>query len=348
MLATLLTALLATSPPPEEGPLDVPAFATRAPVTTVAFDTDRFHVVASQRAAQPARALGPELETLRDEVSALLGRDWTGRTEVRVALGREEYEAMALPGSRPPGWAVALAWPGANVVLVDARSIATAEGKTTLRHELVHIALGQLGKDWPRWFQEGVAQMVTHEGQFKSGHYSTMAIAIASDRLYDFDALRDGFPERPQDVEVAYAQSSEFVRFLFSRHGPEQFAELIELDGRGVIFEQAFARAFHTSLSLEETEFRRDVALRYPWWPVLFMSGSLVWSGSAFLMMLAFIRRRRVVAAHRENQKRLEHLEDTAVLLLGTLPHAVNDDGGPVVYPIPELPWRITSVRAGS
>jgi hypothetical protein len=348
VFATLLIALLATSPPPLEGPIDLPVLAARSPVSTVTFDTARFRVVASERAEQPARALAPELETLRDEVAALVGRDWNGRTEVRIALGREEYESMALPGSRPPGWAVALAWPGANVILVDARSIATADGKTTLRHELVHIALGQLGKDWPRWFQEGVAQMVTRESQFKSGHYSTMALAIASDRLYDFDALRDGFPERPRDAEVAYAQSVEFVTFLFSRFGPEQFGQLIDLNGQGVIFEQAFARAFHTSLSLEESEFRRNVALRYPWWPLLFMSGSLVWSGATFLMVLAYFRRRRAVAAHRENQQRLERLEDAAVFLIGTLPHAVNDNGGPLVDVVPGVPWRVTAIRAGS
>ncbi|MBE2250273.1 MAG: hypothetical protein IAE78_12070 [Myxococcus sp.] len=348
MLATLLSALLATSPPPEQAPFELPAISTRAPVDTVAFDSERFHLVASVRAEQPARALAPELEALRDEVAALIGTDWTGRTEVRVALGREEYDAMALPGPRPPGWAVALAWPAANVILVDARSIASAEGKTTLRHELVHIALGRLGSGWPRWFQEGVAQMVTRERQFKSGHYSTMAIAIATDRLYDFDALSDGFPERPQDVEVAYAQSAEFISFLYARHGPVRFGELIELVGQGVVFEQAFARAFHTSLSLEEAAFKQHIALRYPWWPVIFMSGTLVWVGGALLMTFGFLRRRRAVAAHRQNQLRLEQLEDTAVILLGTLPYAVNDDAGPVIDPLPGLPWRVTSVRTGS
>lgn len=346
MLVTLLTAVLASSPPPEQGPTELPPFATRAPVETVAFDTARFHVVASLRAEQPARALGPELEALRDEVAQVIGRDFPGRTEVRVALGREEYEAMALPGARPPGWAVALAWPAANVVLVDARSLATPEGKTTLRHELVHVALGQLGADWPRWFQEGVAQMVTGERQFKSGHYTTMALAVAGDRLYDFESLRDGFPERPQDVEVAYAQSAEFANFLYARHGPERFGALIELVGEGVVFEQAFGRAFHTSLSLEEAAFRAHVALRYPWWPLLFMSGTLVWIGGAGLLVVGFIRRRRAVAAHRRDQRRLEQLEDTAVVLLRTLPHAANEDGGPLVDPIPQLPWRITSVRS--
>ncbi|MCU0696989.1 MAG: DUF1570 domain-containing protein [Myxococcaceae bacterium] len=351
MFFAVLTAILASAPPPEGAPPEAPfvtAPRTAEPVRTVEFDTARFHIVASERAEAPARALAPDLETLRDEVRTLVGRDWPGTTEVRVALGREEYEAMALPGSRPPGWAVALAWPAMNVVLVDARTIATPEGKTTLRHELVHIALGRLGNDWPRWFQEGVAQMVTNERQFRTEHYSTMAIAIATDRLYDFEVLRDGFPERPQDVEVAYAQSAEFVSFLFKRHGPAAFGELIDHVGNGVIFEQAFARAFHSSLTVEEADFRDDVALRYPWWPVLLGSGTALWALSGLLMAFAHVRRRRQVKALREHQKHLEQLEDTAVVLLGALPHAANEDGGAAVDPFPGVPWRITAVRSAS
>ena len=62
-----------------------PTFATAAPVKTIAFDSARFHILASERAEQPARALAPELEQLRDEVAQLIGRDWKGSTEVRVA-----------------------------------------------------------------------------------------------------------------------------------------------------------------------------------------------------------------------------------------------------------------------
>jgi hypothetical protein len=349
MFAAALMAILASSPPPEGGPVEASFSAqvrTAEPVKTVSFDTERFHLVASERAEAPARALGPELEQLRDEVRVLMCRDWPGRTEVRVALGREEYEAMAVPGSHPPGWAVALAWPGLNVVLVDARTIATPEGQTTLRHELVHIALGRLGTDWPRWFQEGVAQMVTNERQFRTEHYSTMAVAIATDRLYDFEVLRDGFPERPQDVEVAYAQSAEFVSFLFKRHGPVAFGQLIEHVGQGVVFEEAFARAFHSSLTVEEADWRDDVALRYPWWPVLLGSGTALWAVSGILMAFAYVRRRRQVRSHRAQQLRIEQLEDTAVVLLGALPHAANEDGGLNVDPLPGLPWRVTSVRS--
>lgn len=343
MFAALLSVFLAASPPPAE-----PVFLS-APVsvqvTTATFDSEHFHLVYSTRAEAPARALAPTLEALRADVVRVLGRDFDGKTEVRVGLGRDEFNALAPFGSKPPGWAVALAWPDANIVLVDARSLATAEGPTTLRHELVHIGLGRFGTGWPRWFQEGLAQMVTHEREFRPTHYSTMAVAAAFGHLYDFDAIANGFPERPADVEVAYAQSDDFVSFLHARHGPERFAELFELKSQGLNFEQAFARAFHTSVSLEEAAFREHVTFRYPWWPVLFMSGSLVWALSSVLMVAAFVKRRRTVRALRAEQRRQDRLEDVSRLLVGPLSWPANDDAGPIEDPLPNEPWRVTPLE---
>jgi hypothetical protein len=344
VFAALLSLLLTSSPQPEFDSPQTAPISSPTPLRTVAFETEHFRFVASERAFQPARALALDLEGLRAEVVARIGRDWSGRTEVRVALGRAEYEALALAGSRPPGWAVALAWPEANVILVDALTLATPDGKTTLRHELVHIALGRFAAQWPRWFQEGVAQMVTQERQFRSQHFSTMAMAVATDRLYRFDVLSDGFPEFPADVEVAYAQSAEFVSFLFARHGSERFGTLIELVGQGRSFEESFGRAFHASISTEEAEFKRDVAFRYPWWPVLLGSGSLLWGGLSVLMVVAFVRRRRTITSLRAEQKRVEHLEDTAVVLLNAFPLARNDDGNVGRHFENEAPWRVTSV----
>jgi hypothetical protein len=63
-------------------------------------------------------------------------------------------------------------------------------------------------------------------------------------------------------------------------------------------------------------------------------------------MAFAYVRRRRQVRSHRAQQLRIEQLEDTAVVLLGALPHAANEDGGLNVDPLPGLPWRVTSVRS--
>src|SRR5262249_39192132 len=158
-------------------------------------------------------------EAVRDSFMRVLGRDWPGVTEIRVGLGRDEYEALALPGGRPPKWAVALAYPAHGIILLNALSLTEPEGPITLRHELAHVALGQFSPDWPRWFQEGIAQHLTGE-RVNLTHYAALFRAVTQEKVFHFEDLADSFPDRPSDVEVAYAQSADFVAWLAGHHGP--------------------------------------------------------------------------------------------------------------------------------
>ncbi len=346
LLPLLAAALLASSPPPQDE--EVPRFepaahvARAAPPPTTELRTPRFRLMHTAGAAGAARVLAKEVEGVRDEIRAALGRDWPGTTEVRLGLGREEFDALAL--SRPPSWAVALAWPDQNVMLVDARSLATGEGQTTLRHEMVHVALGRLGTNWPRWFQEGLAQSLTGERQYRFSQYSTLAQAVGSGRVIHLDDLAQGFPDRPADVEVAYAESVAFVEFLRERHAPAQFGQLIDEVGTGAPFERAFAHAFHTSLSQEERIFLDELPHRYPWWPLLFGGGTALWGVASMLVVAAWLRRRQAMAVWHQRMAEVEAREDAALRLLATVSVAANDD---VVVDAdePDLPWLVTITR---
>ena len=347
---SLLLALLAIAPPPgaEDGvPLTEPlrhVFAAPdvAPPTQT-METARFRLVYTERAKGAAAFLAKDLERIRDEVREVLGRDWPGVTEVRLGFGREEYEALALPGGLPPSWAVALAYPEHNVMLVEAHSLIQGDGQTTFRHELVHVALGQLGDGWPRWLQEGLAQDLTGERRFRVSQFALLAQAVSTNRIFRFDDLARGFPERAADVEIAYAQSAAFVRFLRDRHGPVAFGRLIDFVAAGDNFEKALGKAFHAPLSFEEQAFRDELPSRYPWWTIILSGGSVVWALSTVLLVWAHVRRRKVVALHRAEQSRQELLEDSASWLIAALPHAANDDAGLVVLDEAE-PWQVSSV----
>jgi len=349
VLVPWLLALLAIAPPPgaEEGLTDSQhqAGATqRQPApSTQALETARFHLVYTERAAGAAAFLARDVERIRDEVRDLLGRDWPGVTEVRLGFGRDEYESLALPGGLPPSWAVALAYPERNVMLVEAHSLIQGDGQTTFRHELVHVALGQLGQGWPRWFQEGLAQDLTGERRFRMSQFALLTQAVSTDRIFRFDDLARGFPDRPADVEIAYAQSAAFVRFLRDRNGPAAFGRLIDFVGAGDNFEKALGKAFHSPLSFEEQAFRDDLPRRYPWWSLVLSGGSVVWVLTTVLLVVAHARRRKVVALHRAEQSRQERLEDSASWLIASLPHAANDDAGLVVLDDAE-PWQVSSV----
>jgi hypothetical protein len=83
-----------------------PALVPTAPPELVAgsVDTPRFHILYTKRSEGSSRQLANGIESIRDAFQNVLGRDWPGTTEVRVGMGREEFEALALPGaSRPAG-----------------------------------------------------------------------------------------------------------------------------------------------------------------------------------------------------------------------------------------------------
>jgi hypothetical protein len=329
MTWALVLALLTLAPPPsgDGEPAPMPHSVTSVPsLETSTLSTPRFTLVYTPQAQGAARFLANELEHLRDEVGTLVGRDWPGVTEVRLGSGREEYEALALPNGKPPPWAVALAYPEANVVLVEAHSLIQGDGQLTLRHELVHVALGQLGRGWPRWYQEGLAMELTGERKFRFRQYEVLSRAVTQDRVFRFDDLANGFPKYADDVEIAYAQSAAFVEFLSDRHGQKPFGELIDRMQQGDGFEKAFGIAFHTSLSMEERVFRAELPRKYPWWPLLLSGGTLAWGLSALLLIVAFVRRQGQLKRFRAEQTRVEHLEDLGALLLASRGAAANDD----------------------
>ncbi len=354
LLAPVTAALLALSPPPPAPSTSSPGVSTHGPIETAAIATARFQIVHTPRARGAAEFLAREIEGLRDEVAATIGRDWPGQTELRLGFGREEYEALALPGALPPSWAVALAYPAQGVVLVEAHSLIQGDGQATLRHELVHAGLGRLGPGWPRWFQEGVAQALTGERAYRFEQYATLARAVAIDRVFRFDDLDDGFPERPDDVEIAYAQSAAFVTFLRQRHGPEAFGVLIDRVGAGDAFETAFGVAFHSPLSVEERAFHAELPRRYPWWPLLVSGGTALWAATALLMVVAWARQRRQLRQRRAEALRVEHLEELARDVALRTQSPANDERAIDEWlPPPWAPWRahsITgrSVRAGA
>ena len=309
--------------------------ATLAVPDTQVLQTPRFRIVHTPEAQAAAKLLSEQVEPLREHIEGTLGRDWPGVTEIRLGMGREQMEALA-PERPVPSWAVGLAWPKLNVVVMEAKSLVQGDGQKTFRHELVHVALGQLGNDWPRWFQEGVAQVLTQEHRYDLEPYAALVRAVRTDRVFRFDDLTHAWPDTAADVQLAYAQSEAFVRFLLERHDAAQLQVLFDETSKGTPFPTAFALAFHTTVGVEEAAFRLQLPNRYPLWPVITM-GSSLWALSALMVVVGYARRRRQVAALRALQAQAEAAEDEARRLRHLeQARALGVDPGPL---LPE-PWE--------
>jgi len=317
-LLLLLTAPLAVaqeggaSTHGQEEPALVPR--PRPAIVTGEVTTPRFRILYTAKSEGSARALAQEIEAVRESFVRVLGRDWPGVTEIRMGVGRQEFEELSLPGGRPPRWAVALAYPSHGIVLLDALSHKGPEGPVTLRHELAHVALGQLGRNWPRWYQEGLAQHLTGE-RVAVTHYAALFRAVAQERVFHFEDLAYAWPDMPADVEVAYAQCADFVAYLAGHHGPAAMGQLLDGVAAGEQFETAFGKAFRSSLTVEENAWREGLAHRFGWLP-LTTSMQLVWLLAPGLCVIAYVRRRRQQAARLEAMAAEEAAEEAALRVL--------------------------------
>src|SRR5229473_7109539 len=229
--------------------------------------TPRFRLVYTNRSRGAAQKLAERIESVRDQFQQVLGRDWPGITEIRLGVGRKELEGLSVPNQKPPRWAAALAYPELNLVLLDAITLADERGPTTLRHEMSHVALGQLGASWPRWFQEGMAMYLTGE-RFSLSQYASIFQAVRQARVWHFEDLAVEWPDEPEQVSSAYAQSVSFVAFIVQQHGYSALGELIDHVQRGDAFETGFAKAFKTSIWVDENEWRAQLLARYSWIPI--------------------------------------------------------------------------------
>lgn len=312
LIATLALAPLA---PAQRDPAraQVPQVPTAVPpLLSGELRGEHYVIRYTERAAGSALALERELEKAHRDFQASWSHAWPTHVEVRIGNGREEFEAIALPGGRPPSWSTALAYPDQGIVLVEARTLTDASGPSTLRHELAHVALGAIGRDWPRWFQEGFAVHLTGEQRYSFTQYATLFRAVHQDRIFHFDDLATGWPEHPLDVEIAYAQSASFVSWLIDTKGPAALGALLDEESRGASFDQAFSRAFKSSVWAEETAWRRLLPVRYSWWPIL-TGGTTVWGLAAVLTVVAWARRRRQTALRRAEQLAEEAAQDAAL-----------------------------------
>ncbi|WP_309242952.1 peptidase MA family metallohydrolase [Hyalangium versicolor] len=306
---------LAQEPAPSAHGMAEPAMVPtpRPALVEDEINTPRFRILYTKGSKGSAQALAERIEWVRDSFVSVLGRDWQGRTEIRIGRDRQEYEALALPGGAPPKWAVALAYPAHNIILLDARSLLEPEGHITLRHELAHVALGQFARDWPRWFQEGLAQHLAGE-RIVVTHYAALFRAVTQQKVLHFEDLAEGWPDMPADVEVAYAQSADFVAYLAGRHGPGVMNALIDGMARGEPFQMAFGKAFHSSLDVEEGNWRKGLSTRFGWLP-LTTSMQLVWLVAPALCVVAYWRRRKQQAERLAAMAAEEAAEDAAIRL---------------------------------
>jgi len=250
-----------------------------------------------------ARRIAPKLGADLAALQALLGQPLQRPVEIRVGVGREQLRALAPPGRPPPTWAAGVAYPDLGLVLLDAAAAERqGEAHAVLRHELAHVALGQLGEGRvPRWFTEGFAVVVA--GEVSLTRTTVLARAVATRSLIELDDLERGWPNGPGEVELAYAQSASVVSHLAGVQDGRALQRLLGELRAGAEFHDAFRASFGAPVAVEELEWRRSLQGPVALLP-LFVDGGWLWVVAALLAVLAAVRSRQQL------DRRISEMED--------------------------------------
>lgn len=264
--------------------------------------------VASERVA----SLLTDAEAVKGQLLDLLGQDVLAHIEVRITPTFAEMAKLAPVGAPPPSYASGVAYPHLRLVLIS--MMAPRGGDATdldevFRHELAHVALEDavLGQHVPAWFNEGLAVGFARENGLD--RQKVLGTAAINGTLLPLSDLDRGFPADHAEVNVAYAESVDFLKFLQARSDRLRFASTIRRVREGQTFDRALADAYGSDLRKLEFQWRSEVERRYSIIPVL-AGGGILWVGVIGALGWGYAKKRRRARAILAKWAEEEAIED--------------------------------------
>ena len=247
-----------------------------------------------------------------DRMTEDLGLERSDPIEVIIASSEADLIEATPPRRNVPGWAVGVAFPDENLVVIKSPKLVIGGQPYFERvfiHELAHVALGKAmgSRRIPRWLHEGFAIREAGEWSISRGTLLTRAVLTRS--LIPLRDLTSGFPREEMKARLAYAESADFVGYIFDTYGREGFQGVIGAMAGGREFDRAVSQVLGISMDELETDWRRHLSRRYTWVPVITSSLTL-WAVASLILVAGYLRKRRTSSAKLELWEREEYEED--------------------------------------
>jgi hypothetical protein len=240
-------------------------------------------------------ALLGQADDFRVRLSEDFGQPALAHVLVRIARTPDQMAELAPPGAPPPAYAAGVAYPSIRLILLALQAPETWDAPDLpelLRHELTHMALGDAvaSHHVPRWFDEGLA--IQESGELPWLRTKTLWDSTLGKRLLPLSELDRGFPSGGYQVNEAYAESADFVRFLMRDADRARFGSLLERVRAGVPFDRTLEDAYGADVRKLEYEWREELGRRFGVLPML-TGGGLLWVVVMGLAGAAWLKRRR-------------------------------------------------------
>lgn len=253
-----------------------------------------------------------QASSIRRELSNRFGRPVLGSVRVHIARTPGEMATLAPVGAPYPSYASGVAYPQIGYVLLTIfpeQPTAEHDLLEVFKHELAHVALYDAlgGQRVPRWLNEGFAVHLSGESSLQ--RVQVLWSAVLAGNVLPFAQLDSGFANGASQVNLAYAEAADVVRYLLRTRDVNRFNLMLNRLREGAAFDQALQQSYGVDLVGLEYEWREDASRRYSFWPVL-LSGSMVWVGVLGLFVLAWRRHKRRTQATLERWAREEAQEE--------------------------------------
>jgi len=231
------------------------------------------------------------LGSVASEVQAKLGLSLDYRPVVIIITDREAFRDSV--GSKNIS---AYAVSEKGLIVMDYSLVLTKPFtlKSTLKHELVHLVLGRhLGRQIPKWLNEGVAQLIADSPAeiILSRNTSMLSGAVLSDRLIPLAGLKTSFPPARRGMVLAYEESLSFVRFLDKEFGRDGLLEILRAVKNGKSHTDAISSVTGAGIDELESKWKEQLRLKVTW--LSYFSNhfyELLFALAALLTFFAFIR----------------------------------------------------------
>jgi hypothetical protein len=184
-------------------------------------------------------------------------------------------------------WVAGHAIPENNLVLVSITpgALQLLDIERQVPHEITHVRIKQYLEDGyenlPVWFNEGIASLAE---TFPNSDYKLILTAgYENHNLISFASLCRSFPPDISDINIAYAQSDSFVRYIYQEYGANGLQNLLDAYKQGYSCENGPSEAFGISLTQLEKQWYLDT---FGEAPPISINEVFAWS---FLILAIFI-----------------------------------------------------------
>ena len=263
--------------------------------------------VAPQSIAAVQAEIGPCLLALRASFPGAPRQPFRVIVHESGAELPKSLQAMHHEGS--PGFAL-LARHEIHLLLAETK--ANGRGlRPVVMHEIVHELLdqhcGRHGGRLPRWFHEGLAQVLAND-TYLGASEEMIVWRAATGQLIPFSDLEAVFPSGRHMLGIAYAQSYSFVSWLQREYDIKTLVAMAAAVDDETSFDRALVAATHRPTAALQEAWREHVVhgSGAAWRSLLEQFFSISMVLTLPLLAMALIKRLRVDNAARERLRRAD------------------------------------------